>query len=398
MDEKLSVAPMMEWTDRHFRFLLRGITKKTVFYTEMVVDDAAIHSPNLDFLVGKNIEEQPSVIQLGGSNPETLARSAEICAQYGGCYDEINLNCGCPSQRVSKHCFGAKLMLQPDLVRQIVNTMQRRVQIPITVKCRIGVDDVDSYQDLCKFIQCVHEGGVKKFIIHARKAFLNGLNPKQNRDIPPLKYEVVHQLVSDFPDLIFILNGGITTFNQALSHMNTNNSNLINNNNNVDNYLKLFDVSIHNSLSSYGEEVLSPVHGVMIGRTAYSNPCYFAKADSTFYNVPDPSISRRELLDRYCNYCEFVQSMDNGIIKYTKHNEIKTPSTSILLKPVHNIMNGLKHNSMYKIALNDVYMKHISGPNGTPNPSCRDIIEEAMEVIKDEDLDRILSQVGEDRL
>jgi tRNA-dihydrouridine synthase A len=161
LDERLSVAPMMEWTDRHYRYFIRGLSKKTVLYTEMVVDDAINHSPNFDILVGTDIEEQPSVIQLGGHNPETLAAAAEVCSIYGRSYDEINLNCGCPSQRVSKRCFGAKLMEEPELVREIVSQMQRRTFQHVTVKCRLGVDKKDSYKELCDFLMACHQGKVK---------------------------------------------------------------------------------------------------------------------------------------------------------------------------------------------------------------------------------------------
>jgi tRNA-dihydrouridine synthase A len=175
MDERLSIAPMMEWTDPHYRALLRSLTKKTVLYTEMVVDDTILHTDTSqhDFFIGPNRGPRnedygvyPSVIQLGGSNPATLAEAAARVEQYGHGYGEINLNCGCPSQRVAKKCFGAKLMLNPDLVREIVSTMQRRVQIPITVKCRIGADEKDSYEELVHFIKSARDGGARKFIIH----------------------------------------------------------------------------------------------------------------------------------------------------------------------------------------------------------------------------------------
>lgn len=253
LDEKLSVAPMLDWTDPHFRYLLRGFTKHTVLYTEMVVDETVLNTPSLDFFIGRYIEEDPSVVQVGGSSPELLAAAAEKIQSYSNCsgfvsnyfqggntnetvvaewaennniplpkssgYGEINLNCGCPSQRVAKRCFGAKLMQNPELVRQICHEMSRRVSIPITVKCRIGVDKLESYEYLTNFIHTVSQSGVKKFIIHSRKCILKGLNAKQNRDIPPLKYEVVHRLVRDFPDLTFVLNGGIQTLEEAKSHI-----------------------------------------------------------------------------------------------------------------------------------------------------------------------------------
>lgn len=209
MDERLSIAPMMEWTDVHWRAMIRGITRKTVLYTEMVVDHTILHNQdhdNLHTFLGNSIYENPSVIQLGGNDPESLSEAASVVSLHGN-YSEINLNCGCPSPRVKKYCFGASLMLQPDLVREITYSMQRKSNLPVTVKCRIGVDNVESYEELSSFIQTVSLGGVNKFVIHARKCLLNGLTTKQNREVPPLKYEVVHKLVEDFPDLKFVLNG-----------------------------------------------------------------------------------------------------------------------------------------------------------------------------------------------
>lgn len=319
LDERISVAPMMEMTDCHWRMMLRGMTKKTVLYTEMVVDDTVNHTDSrmLDFFIGKNVDETPSVIQLGGYNPETLARAAESCEQYGGGYGEINLNCGCPSQRVAKRCFGAKLMLEPDLVREIVSSMQRRVSIPVTVKCRIGADDQDSYSELLDFIRAASSGGAKKFIIHSRKCFLSGLSTKQNRDVPPVKYEVVHSLVKEFPELKFILNGGIQTFSAAKAHLSTSGHHY-----SFDEMqTKLGSGCIDLPAKTWGTEnipgniplniQLPPVHGIMIGRAAFSNPLLFATADSSFYNIPDPGLTRRQIVDRYIDYCEWAQS-DEG--------------------------------------------------------------------------------------
>ena len=170
IDESLSIAPMMEMTDSHYRYFMRGLSKRTVLYTEMIVDDTINHHPNLDFKIGRDIEEQPSVIQLGGHNPETLAQAAEICSQYGGSYDEINLNCGCPSERVSQRCFGAKLMTETDLVREIVSQMGRRAHQPITVKCRLGVDNRDSYEELCSFINSCYLG---KYLLIPKRMYLS---------------------------------------------------------------------------------------------------------------------------------------------------------------------------------------------------------------------------------
>mmetsp|Transcript_26573 Transcript_26573/g.44426 ORF Transcript_26573/g.44426 Transcript_26573/m.44426 type:complete len:555 (-) Transcript_26573:79-1743(-) len=445
MDERISIAPMMEWTDPHYRRLLRYITKRTVLYTEMVVDDTIIHSPNLDFFLGRDIEEGPSVIQLGGHDAEKLAQATEICGQYGGKYEEINLNCGCPSQRVSQRCFGAKLMLEPEHVRELVSSMQRRVpHIPITVKCRIGADDMDTYAHLTKFITCASAGGAKKFIVHARKCHLKGLNPKQNRDVPPLRYEVVHRLVQDFPELKFILNGGIQSFSAAHQHLDTSNGYLhdpatfeeINNGRTrgIDNTSKkrtLDDTCVNTrtttgtstnsssclskftgSLNTGREEVLPAVHGVMIGRTAYSNPMSFATADSEFFGVADPCLSRREVLAGYIDYCEWCQS-EQGPQFHTKKTAASTAgrpkrvTTSILLNAMRNIMHGLPNQQKFRVALNDLYMaklrclKSSSGGGGggaDPDrlqPNIRDIIEEACQVLSDEDLDRPLGRTRE---
>jgi tRNA-dihydrouridine synthase A len=365
LDERLSIAPMMEWTDPHYRMLMRGLTKKTVLYTEMVVDETVMYAPraNLDFFIGHSIEEHPSVLQLGGHDPEMLGKATEICSQYLGDYGEINLNCGCPSQRVARRCFGAKLMLEPDLVRQLVYSMQRSSSVPITVKCRIGADNLDKYEDLTHFIRSAHDGGAKKFIIHSRKCFLNGLSTKQNRDIPPLKYEVVHRLVRDFPELTFVLNGGIQTLEEGLDHMKE----------------YRFD-----DLENGVVETLPSVHGVMIGRMAYNNPVAFATADSQYYGVRDPCLSRRQVLERYMDYCDWCQ--ENGPRKDVK-GRTQIVTTSILLNSMRNVIAGIRHVNKFRKALNDEYLDRIRGVNGTPNPSPRDIIENSLGVLQDEELD-----------
>lgn len=392
LDEKLSIAPMVDWTDPHYRMLMRGITKKTVLYTEMVVDDTVINTPCLDFMVGREIDAEPSVIQLGGSNPETLAKAVEVCETYSqGQYGEINLNCGCPSQRVAKKCFGAKLMLSPELVREIVNQMQRRSSVPVTVKCRIGVDEQDSYQELTHFIRCANDGGAKKFVIHARKCLLNGLTTKQNRDIPPLHYEVVHRLIQDFPDLTFVLNGGIQSFEQATSHFHDYNFNL--GTANLSPLLPLYqqhsffttgihadgtiitnptvsDSSILESLQNEIQEKLPAVHGVMIGRAAYQNPLLFATADSTFFGVKDPCLTRRQVLQRYIEYCEWCQSSE-GPKRVVQGNKEQTVSTMVLLNAMRNVINGVKNVNAYRQKLNDEYMIRVKK---TPNPSPREVV------------------------
>ena len=209
---RLSVAPMMDWTDRHCRFFHRQMTRRAVLYTEMVTAAAVIHGPR-DRLLGHGAAEHPLALQLGGSDPADLARAVRIAAPYG--YDEINLNIGCPSDRVQSGCFGAVLMERPALVADCVAAMLAASPVPVTVKCRIGVDDQDPEVVLPDFLEKVAAAGVSHFIIHARKAWLKGLSPKENREIPPLDYDLVRRMKAAFPHLTLCINGGITTVSQA---------------------------------------------------------------------------------------------------------------------------------------------------------------------------------------
>lgn len=245
---------MMAYTDRHFRYLLRLISKKALLYTEMVTANAIIHGDR-DYLLQFHEKEHPIAVQLGGSEPELLARAAKMCAGYG--YDEINLNVGCPSERVQNGCFGAALMKEPDLVVDCVKAMQSAVDIPVTVKTRLGVDDIDSDDYLQNFIgRIAEEAGCRTFIMHARKAWLKGLSPKENREIPPLQYERVYRLKEIFPHLKIIINGGIETKEAITTH-------------------------------------LEKVDGVMLGRVVCSNP-YFLADNCT--------PSREEIVQQYLPY------------------------------------------------------------------------------------------------
>ncbi len=229
---RLSVAPMMDWTDRHCRYFHRQLNASALLYTEMVTTGAVIHGDR-DHLLGFDPAEHPVALQLGGSEPEELARAARIGVEHG--YDEINLNVGCPSERVQKGSFGACLMKEPALVRDCMSAMREAVDLPVTVKTRIGVDEHDSEAFLQDFIATVAESGVRTFIVHARKAWLKGLSPKQNREIPPLAYDRVYRLGEAFPELNFVLNGGLTEVEAALAE-------------------------------------LERVDGVMLGRAAYQDP------------------------------------------------------------------------------------------------------------------------------
>lgn len=266
----ISIAPMMDCTDRHDRFFLRLIAPHVLLYTEMITTGALLHGDYQRFLAF-HLTEHPIALQLGGSEPDKLAQCAKLGADFG--YDEINLNVGCPSDRVKSGRFGACLMLEPKLVADCVAAMCTAVNIPITVKCRIGVDDADSYEALKRFIELISQAGCHVFIIHARKAWLSGLSPKQNREIPPLRYDIVKQIKLDFPHLTIILNGGIKS---------------------------IADIDAQ----------LPFVDGVMIGREAYSNPYLLAEIDKKYYSTED-SISRHEVIKKFIPYVE--QQLKNNV-------------------------------------------------------------------------------------
>ncbi len=276
---RFSVAPMLDWTDRHCRYFHRLLTKKALLYTEMVTTGALLHGSQQCFL-HLNADESPVVYQLGGSDPLELVRCAEMIEQQG--YAEINLNVGCPSDRVQKGRFGACLMLEPELVAECVTAMRERVSIPVTVKMRIGVDEQDSYQALTDFVATVADTGCQDFIIHARKAWLKGLSPKQNREIPPLRYEVVYQIKQDFPSLNISLNGGVTTLSQA-------------------------------------EQVLQQVDGVMMGREAYHNPYLLAEVDQKLFGSSAAIISRHQVVEQILPYVR--QHIESGgrVHNITRH-------------------------------------------------------------------------------
>jgi tRNA-dihydrouridine synthase A len=259
LDRRVSVAPMMDWTDRHCRYFLRLLSRRTLLYTEMVTTGALLRGDAARHLRFDPLEH-PVALQLGGSDPAALAASARLGADAG--YDEINLNCGCPSDRVTVGRFGACLMAEPELVAECVAAMRAAVAIPVTVKTRIGIDDLDSYEHLTRFIGAVAAAGCRSVIIHARKAWLKGLSPKENREVPPLRYEVAAAIKRDFPTLEVVLNGGITTLAQV-------------------------------------QQQLATFDGVMIGREAYGNPWLLARVDSTVFGAPDPAATRAEVIARY---------------------------------------------------------------------------------------------------
>jgi len=263
LDRRLAVAPMMDCTDRHARYLMRILSPSALLYTEMVPTGAVLHGDRDRFL-GFDPAEHPLALQLGGSEAAELAEAARIGCDFG--YDEINLNVGCPSDRVTTGRFGACLMAEPEVVARAVAAMRAAVALPVTVKTRIGIDDRDSYEDLTAFVRTVAAAGCRVFIIHARKAWLTGLSPKENREIPPLRHDLVHRLKSDFPDLAIILNGGLTT---------------------------LAAIAAQRGL----------VDGVMIGRAAYDTPWFLAEIERGMLGGEAPA-DRDAVLARYLPYVE----------------------------------------------------------------------------------------------
>lgn len=275
---QISVAPMMDWTDRHCRYFLRQVSSSALLYTEMVTA-AAIHHGDYEALLAYDPAEHPLALQLGGSDPALMAEAAKRGADAG--YDEININVGCPSDRVQSGRFGACLMASPEIVAECLVAMQAVVNVPVTVKSRIGIDDQDSYAFLRRFVTTLRDAGCRKFIVHARIAILDGLSPKENRSVPPLQYDRVYRLKRDFPDLCIVLNGGIK---------------------------QISDV----------DEVLSNVDGVMIGRQAYHDPYFLARLEQHL----DPSIpqpDRREIVKSMLPYIDNELARGERLGRITRH-------------------------------------------------------------------------------
>jgi len=276
---RFSVAPMMDWSDRHCRFFWRLLTKEALLYTEMVTTGALLKGDFRRFLT-YNAEEHPLALQLGGSNPKALAECAKMAEDWG--YDEVNLNCGCPSDRVQEGKIGAILMAEPGLVAECVTAMRNACSIPITVKHRIGIDEQDDYPSMRSFVNTVANAGCSTFIVHARKAWLKGLSPKQNREVPPLNYAHVSQLKREFPALTVVVNGGITTLEQT-------------------------------------EQLLSDVDGVMIGREAYNNPWFLAEVDEKLFSRPTVAHSRAQVIEEYVRYCQNEIDKGNRLHHMSRH-------------------------------------------------------------------------------
>ena len=292
---------MMQCTDIHDRYLMRLITKKSFLYTEMVTTGAIIHgnaTHQLDF--NKSIES-PVALQLGGSNPDELAKCSEIAESMG--YDEINLNLGCPSERVQKGSFGACLMIEPKLVQRCLNAMKQSVSIPVTAKCRTGIDKIEDYDFLQSFVEGIANQNISTIIIHARNAILKGLSPRQNRTIPPLKYDYVYRIKEDFPELEIIINGGIYSLSEAKDH-------------------------------------LQNVDGVMLGRAPYDNPMMLDDVDSEIFGEPKKQILRLDILKEYLTYLE---ELDDPKIRLNQ-----------VLKHIYGLNKGLKNARKYRYEINQI--------------------------------------------
>ena len=276
---RFSIAPMMDWSDHNCRFFWRLLTRQALLYTEMVTTGALIHGDRDRFL-HYNTEEHPVALQLGGSNPGELARCARWAQEWG--YDEVNLNCGCPSDRVQSGMFGACLMARPALVAECVQAMVESCDIPVTVKHRIGIDAMESYEELQAFVEPVAAAGCSVFIVHARKAWLQGLSPKENREIPPLNYDWVYRLKTDYPHLTIVINGGIQTLGDCLQH-------------------------------------LQHVDGVMLGREAYQNPWMLAQVDEILFGMDKPAESRDDIIAALLPYTQQQIARGASLNHITRH-------------------------------------------------------------------------------
>jgi tRNA-dihydrouridine synthase A len=304
----LSVAPMMDRTDRHFRRFLRVLTRSTLLYTEMVTTGAILRGERERYLEF-NGEEHPLSLQLGGDDPVALAECAKIAEDWG--YDEVNLNVGCPSDRVKSGAFGACLMAQPEKVALAVSTMMNSTSLPVTVKHRIGIDDLDRYEDMKRFVTIVADAGCTRFSVHARKAWLSGLSPKENRTIPPLRYEDVYRLKEELGHLQIEINGGIVTLDEAELH-------------------------------------LGKVDAVMIGRAAYDNPWVLSEADARFFHGENPVAHRHHAIEGYMPYVEQYCREGGRLHTLTRH--------------LHHVFHGVRGSRSWKRHLGEVCSKPDAPP------------------------------------
>ncbi|MCR5379189.1 MAG: tRNA dihydrouridine(20/20a) synthase DusA [Fibrobacter sp.] len=326
-NRKLSIAPMLDCTDRHERYFLRLLSKHILLYSEMVVASGLLHCDNPEMFLGHEPLEQPAVLQLGGSNPTDLARASKLVEAAG--FKEVNLNCGCPSDRVQNGNFGACLMKEKHTVADCFKAMQDAVSIPVSIKCRIGVDELDSWEFFTDFVQTIKDAGCRIFIVHARKAWLKGLSPKENREVPPLHYDFVHRLKAEMPDLNISINGGIKTLDQV-------------------------------------EEQLQDLDGVMVGREAYENPWFLRDADERIFGdkTPSPYASRKAVLEAYLPYVE-------------KQTAEGCPAT-ILVKHLYGLFTGLPGARKYRQLLSN------GAPRAAEYGGAVALIQKAMDLVQED--------------
>ncbi|MDH3474540.1 MAG: tRNA dihydrouridine(20/20a) synthase DusA [Rhodospirillales bacterium] len=323
VNRRLSVAPMMDWTDRHCRYFHRLLSRRALLYTEMIPTGAILHGARARFLAF-DPAERPLALQLGGAEPEDLAVCAGHAAAAG--YDEVNLNVGCPSDRVQNARFGACLMAEPGLVAASVAAMARAGGLPVTVKTRIGIDDRDSYDDLRRFVATVAAAGCRSFTIHARKAWLQGLSPRQNRELPPLDYDRVYRLKQDFPELEIVLNGGVLSLDQAAEHL------------------------------------ARGIDGVMIGRAAYRNPYLLAEADRRFFADDRPPPGREAVARALLPYVELQCAAGVPVKAITRH--------------ILGLFNGLPGARLWRRHLSETAHRPGSGRGAGP-----EVIEQALDKV-----------------
>ncbi|WP_272642804.1 tRNA dihydrouridine(20/20a) synthase DusA [Marinomonas mediterranea] len=320
IDRRFSIAPMLDWTTRDYRVFARTLTKHTLLYTEMVTTGAILQGDNPERFLKYDDCEHPIALQLGGSDAVALAKCAKIAETFH--YDEVNLNVGCPSDRVQNSLIGACLMAYPDKVADILKAMQDATSIPVTIKHRIGLDDQQEYSILRDFVGTVADTGIQTFIVHARNAILQGLSPKENREIPPLKYDYVYQLKKDFPDLEIIINGGIKTIDETISH-------------------------------------LDHVDGVMMGREAYNNPWILSDVDTKVYGASACVNNRFEALERFVPYVEEQLAKGERLMHMTRH--------------ILGIFHGLPGGKQFRRYLSE---------NGHKTDAKIDILLEAIEIVR----------------
>ncbi|PZO16406.1 MAG: tRNA dihydrouridine(20/20a) synthase DusA [Leptolyngbya foveolarum] len=316
----LSIAPMMDRTDRHYRYFMRQITRRTLLYTEMVTS-MAIQYGDLERLIGFTPDENPLVLQVGGDDPQQLANCARVAAEFG--YREINLNVGCPSDRVQNGNFGACLMAQPERVADAVSAMMAASPLPVSVKHRIGIDDIDRYEDMVNFVKVVSATGCRQFSVHARKAWLQGLSPKDNRTVPPLRYSDVHRLKRDFPKLAIEINGGFTTLAQAKTQ-------------------------------------LTSVDAVMIGRAAYDNPYIFAQADAEVFGDSSAPPTRHQVVE--------------AMLPYLNHWTQKGVKLHSITRHMLHLFHGQPGSRIWK--------RYITEHSGQPGADAR-VVSQALKLVKE---------------